>query len=181
MRAAASGAAGAALQALGDEGVSHGAHVELVLRHAFDLLGSCCMHLPTMQEHMLDLLYRLASICITFSYFFMSVATHVYMAGWSCACSLHMHSSDSLAWLTFASATYSMLLLDQQCMVNNAKGGKLRSAFWQCMKWAGKCRLPKGSTAKASTALSAMIAEGLMWNAIRTLSPFQPKLLRLSQ
>ncbi|KAL0046958.1 hypothetical protein WJX82_002976, partial [Trebouxia sp. C0006] len=58
VRAAASGAAGAALQALGDEGVSRGAHVELVLRHAFELLGSCCMHLPAMQEHMLDLLYR---------------------------------------------------------------------------------------------------------------------------
>ena len=66
VRAAASGAAGAALQALGDEGVSRGAHVELVLRHAFELLGSCCMHLPAMQEHMLDLLYRLASFCITF-------------------------------------------------------------------------------------------------------------------
>ncbi|KAL0033537.1 hypothetical protein WJX79_002523 [Trebouxia sp. C0005] len=58
VRAAASGAAGAALQALGDEGVSYGAHVELVLRHAFDLLGSCCLHLPVMQQHMLDLLYR---------------------------------------------------------------------------------------------------------------------------
>ncbi|DBB01023.1 TPA: hypothetical protein ACH3X1_000923 [Trebouxia sp. C0004] len=101
VRAAASGAAGDALQALGDEGVSRGAHVELVLRHAFDLLGSCCMHLPAMQQHMLNLLYRLASICITSSYFFMSVAPRVYMAGWSCACSLHMHLKGVLAWLPF--------------------------------------------------------------------------------
>ena len=35
-----------------------------------------------------------------------------------------MYLSDSLAGLPIASAVYNMLFPDQQCMVNNAKGGK---------------------------------------------------------
>ena len=58
MREAASEAAGAALQALGIEGVSRGAHVELVLRQAIQLLGSRCLHLPNVQQYLLQLVFR---------------------------------------------------------------------------------------------------------------------------
>ena len=58
VRRAASEAAGAALEALGHGGVSHGAHVELILRHAFGLLGAACMHLPEVQHFMMNLVYR---------------------------------------------------------------------------------------------------------------------------
>jgi len=118
----------------------------------------------------------------------MGVAPYVYMAGWSCACSLHMHLGDSLAWLPIASAMYSMLLSDQQCMVNNAKGGKIVpclptscTAKSQSMKWAGKCWLPKGNTATASTAMRAAVAGGCMWMMVHIMTPFQPKRLHLSQ
>ena len=60
MRTAASEAAGAALEALGHGGVSHGAHVELILRHVFGLMGGACLHLPEVQQHMLNLVYRSA-------------------------------------------------------------------------------------------------------------------------
>ena len=62
VREAASEAAGAALQALGIEGVSHGAHVELVLRQAFQLLGSRCLHLSSVQQYLLQLIFRFVLI-----------------------------------------------------------------------------------------------------------------------
>jgi len=53
-------------------------------------------------------------------------------------CLLIAHSSDLPAWLPFASAIFSVLLLDQQCMVNIAKQGKCCSAFWHSMHEVGR-------------------------------------------
>ena len=64
VREAASEAASAALQALGVEGASRGAHVELVMRQSFHLLGSSCLHLPAVQDFLLRLIFRSATLLV---------------------------------------------------------------------------------------------------------------------
>lgn len=87
VRAAASGAAGAAgaaLQALGDEGVSCGAHVELVLPHAFELLGSCCMHYLLCKS-------TCWTCCTGWLMFATSWVLHLCSHGWVFICLLIAH------------------------------------------------------------------------------------------
>ena len=83
---------------------------------------------------------------------------------------------------------YSMLLANQQCMVNNAKGEQncpLPADFMHCQKpehEVGRQVLAvKGRTATASTAMRAAVAGGCMWMMVHIMNPSQPKLLHLSQ